>query len=216
MASKPFQNLWLRVLSIAIATLLWLIVAGDRIVERVVRLPLEFQNLPAGLDIVTESPDAVEVRVRGPSRTLGEISGGNASVVLDLRTARAGQRLYDVTAGQIALPYGVQVVQVNPAALSIDFENTGVRIIPVRPAIEGRPGDGHDIAGVTATPATVEVVGPESALRAVEAATTEPVSVRGATGRVQQEVTVGVADRWVRLRKPQSASVSVHIVAMKR
>ncbi len=216
MPSRPFQNLWLKVLSIAIATLLWLIVAGDRVVERVVRLPLEFQNLPTGLDIVTETPEAVEVRVRGPSGTLGGITGSNAAVVLDLRTAGAGGRLYNVTASQVTLPYGVQVVQVNPAALSIEFERTGVRIVPVKPALEGRPREGHTITSVTAIPATVELVGPESALRRVEAATTEPVSVNGATGQLQQEVAVGVSDRWVRLREPQSATITVRIAAMKR
>lgn len=216
MGTRLFTNLWLKVLSIAIATLLWLIVAGDRVVERVVHLPLEFQNLPTGLDIVTETPDSIEVRVRGPSGTLGGITGSNAAVVLDLRTAGAGGRLYNVTASQVTLPYGVQVVQVNPSALSIDFESTGVRVVPVRPALEGRPREGHEIASVTATPATVEVVGPESAVRRVEAATTEPVSVSGATGPVQLEVTVGVSDRWVRLRQPQTATVSVRIVAVKR
>lgn len=211
MAYSPFRNLWLKLLSLAIAGLLWLIVAGDRVVERVVRLPLEFQNLPAGLEIVTDTPDAIEVRLRGPSGALGGITPVDAWTVLDLRTARPGRRLYNLTPGQVNVPYGIEVVQVTPAALSLEFENTGVKIVAVKPAIEGRPAEGFEIAHVTAQPAHVEVMGPESALRRLEAATTEPIDVSGATRSLNETVTVGVLDPWLRLRAPQVATVSVHV-----
>lgn len=214
MAYTPFRNLWLKLLSIAIAGLLWLVVAGDRVVERVVRVPLEFQNLPAGLEVVTDTPDAIEVRLRGPSGTLGGITAVDAWAVVDVRTARPGRRLYNLTAGQVNVPYGVEVVQVNPAALSLEFENTGVRVVAVKPAIEGRPADGFEVTSVTASPATVEVMGPESALRRLDEATTEPISVTGATRPLRESVTVGVFDPWVRLRQPQTADVSVEIAPM--
>lgn len=214
MAYSPFRNLWLKLLSIAIAGLLWLVVAGDRVVERVVRVPLEFQNLPAGLEVVTDTPDAIEVRLRGPSGTLGGITAVDAWTVVDVRTARPGRRLYNLTAGQVNVPYGVEVVQVNPAALSLEFETTGVRVVEVKPAIEGRPADGFEVTSVTSSPATVEVVGPESALRRLDEATTEPISVTGATRSLRESVTVGVFDPWVRLRQPQTAEVSVEIAPM--
>jgi YbbR domain-containing protein len=216
MAYSPFRNLWLKALSIAIATLLWLVVAGDRVVERVLRLPLEFQNLPLGLEIVTEMPDALDVRLRGSSGTLGGIRPVDASVVVDLRTARVGRRLFNITPREVDVPYGVQVVQVNPAALAIDFEKTGARIVSVRPDLEGRPADGFEVLDVTSSPSTVEVVGPESALRSIDAATTEPISISGATGSVSEEVTIGVVDRWVRLREPQTGWVAVNIAPVKR
>ena len=49
MAYHPFRNLGLKFLSTLVAILLWLVVAGERVVERVMRAPVEFQNLPAGL-----------------------------------------------------------------------------------------------------------------------------------------------------------------------
>ena len=50
MASFSFRNFGLKVLSICIATLLWLVVAGERVVERVLRVPIELQNLPSELE----------------------------------------------------------------------------------------------------------------------------------------------------------------------
>ena len=60
MAYHPFRNLGLKFLSVGVAALLWLVVAGERIVERVMRAPVEMQNLPEGLEIVGNPPDTVE------------------------------------------------------------------------------------------------------------------------------------------------------------
>lgn len=212
MAYSPFRNIGLKFLSICIAALLWLVVAGDRVVERAVRVPIEFQNLPQGLEIVGEPPEAVDVRVRGPSGTLGRLGPGDLSAVIDLRNARSGRRLFHLTAAEINGPYGVDVVQVTPATLPIAFENSIVRVVKVRPSLEGRPAPGYEVGDVTAEPATVEVIGPESSLRGLNEAMTEPVSVENATRPIREIVTIGVADPAVRLRTPQTASVTVPIL----
>lgn len=213
MAYFPFfRNIGLKFLSICIAALLWLVVAGDRVVERALRVPIEFQNLPPALEIVGEPPETVDVRLRGPSGTLGRLAPGDTSAVIDLRTARPGRRLFHLTASQIRVPYGVDIVQVAPATLPIAFENSAVRIVQVRPSVEGRPAPGYEVGAITSDPATVEVIGPEGSLRGFDEAMTEPVSIADATRPVREVVTIGVADPGVRLRTPQTADVTVQIV----
>lgn len=56
---------------------------------------------------------------------------------------------------------------------------------------------------MTTDPATVEVIGPESSLRGLDEAMTEPVSVDNATRPIREVVTIGVADPAVRLRTPK-------------
>ena len=68
---------------------------------------------------------------------------------------------------------------------------------------------------VTADPATVEVVGPASAVERADEAITEAVSVAGATTTVIESVTVGAADPTVRLRGPQTARVTVTIIPVR-
>ena len=208
----PLRNIWLKFLSISIATLLWLVVAGDRVVERALRVPIEFQNLPQGLEIVGESPETVDVRLRGSSGTLGRLAAGDMAAVIDLRNARPGRRLFHLTPSAVKVPYGVEVVQVAPATLPIGFENSAVRIVQVRPSVEGTPAPGYEVKSVTSEPATVEVVGPESLLRGLDEAMTEPISVTDATRPIREVVTIGVADPTVRLRTPQTAEVTVQIV----
>ena len=70
MAYHPFRHLGLKVLAIALATLLWLTVAGQHVVERTLRVPLENINMPPGLEIVGDVPAAVDVRLRGSSAIL--------------------------------------------------------------------------------------------------------------------------------------------------
>ncbi len=213
MTSFPFRNVWLKFLSICIASLLWLVVAGDRVVERALRVPIEFQNLPQGIEIIGESPGSVEVRLRGSSGTLGRLAQGDITAVIDLRNARPGRRLFHLTASNVTVPYGIEVVQVAPATLPIGFENSAIRIVQVRPSVEGRPAPGYEVISVTSDPATVEVVGPESSLRGLDEAMTEPVSIAGGTRPIREVVTIGVADPNVRLRTAQTAEVNVQIVA---
>jgi hypothetical protein len=212
MAIPLLRNIWLKFLSISIATLLWLVVAGDRVVERAMRVPVEFENLPPGLEIVGDPPDAVDVRLRGSSGTLGRLSPGEMAAVLDLRTARPGRRLFHLTPTSVKVPYGVEVVHVTPATVPIGFENSAVRVVQIRPSVEGRPAPGYEVRAVTSEPATVEVVGPESSLRGLDEAMTEPISIAGASRPIREVVNVGVADPDVRLRRPTTAEVTVQIV----
>lgn len=211
MAYHPFRNLGLKFFSTGIACLLWLVVAGERVVERVLRAPVEFQNLPSGLELVAIPPETVEVRLRGSSGALSRIAPGDMSAVLDLSTARPGKRLLDVTPDQITVPYGIEVVQVGPSTLAVEFEMVGVRTVPVEPAWEGRPKAGFEVTQVTSVPESVEVMGPESALKRLEAAVTEPVSVADENRSLKEVVTIGVTDARLRLRSPQTAVVSITI-----
>ncbi len=211
MAYHPFRNLGLKFLSTCIAAMLWLVVAGERVVERVLRAPVEFQNLPNGLELVGNLPDTVEVRLRGSSGALSRMASGDLAAVLDLRTARPGRRLFHLTPAQVTVPYGIDVVQVGPSTLMMEFETSGVRVVPVEPDIEGRPAAGFEVTKVTSDPQTVEVAGPESALKRLDAAVTEPVNVTEETRSVREEVTIGVQDASLRLTRPQTAVVTVTI-----
>ncbi len=211
MAYHPFRNLGLKFLSVCIAALLWLVVAGERVVERVMRAPVEIQNLPEGLEIVGNPPDTVEVRLRGPSGALSRMAAGDMAAVIDLQSARPGRRLFHLTQNNVSVPYGTEVVQVGPSTLTLDFETTAVRTVPVEPDVEGRPANGFEVTMVTSDPATVEVAGPATALKRLHAAITEPVSVQDQTRSVREVVTIGVPDSSLRLRSPATAVVTVTI-----
>src|SRR5258705_2031840 len=84
------HHLGLKFVSIALAALLWVVVSGEQTVERALRIPLEFTNLPAQLEVVGDSPNLVDVRVRGSSRALNRIAAGELVAVLGPPSAPAG------------------------------------------------------------------------------------------------------------------------------
>jgi YbbR domain-containing protein len=212
MTIRPFRHLGLKLLSVGLAVLLWMAVSGEQTVERGLRVSLELQQFPPGLEIQGEPLSTVDVRVRGASGTLGRLSPGDIVAVLDLRAARVGRRLFHLTPEQVRSPFGVEVVQVTPPTVALLFEKSATRQVPVVPAVDGKPAPGYVVGKAAADPATVEVVGPESAIERVTEALTEPVSVAGARERVRETVTVGLLDPALRLKSTRAAIVTVQVL----
>jgi len=211
-APWPFGHLGLKTLSIGIALLLWLFVSGDETVERGLRVPLEFQQFPAGVEMMGEAPSLIDVRVRGGSSTLSRLGAGDIVAQLDLKAARVGRRLYQITPEQVRVPFGVQVVQVTPPTIVLAFEISATKQVPVVPELDGEPAPGFVIGTTQVDPPTVEVVGPESAIARVVQATTEPVPVAGARNAVKDTVTIGLLDPSLRLKTPRLAQVTVDVI----
>jgi len=199
-------------MAVALAALLWLIVAGDHLVERSLRVPLEYRNIPAELELVGDPPTDVDVRLRGSSALLGRLEPRDIIAVLDLASARPGSRMFHLRSDEVRAPYGVEVAQVVPSTVAVDLEKSGRRTLPVVPALDGEPAPGYVIGRVTSEPATVEVAGPESRLKQLTGATTEPVQITGSHTRVRDVVTVGMTDSAVRLVQPQNATITVDVV----
>ena len=93
MAYHPFRHLGLKFLSVGIALGLWFTVAGERTVERMLLVPLELMNPPDQLVMVESPPGSVEVRVRGASGRLSQLSPGAVVAMIDLSLAKEGRTL---------------------------------------------------------------------------------------------------------------------------
>ena len=198
-------------MAVALAALLWLIVAGDHLVERSLRVPLEFRNIAPDLELVGDPPTEVDVRLRGSSALLGRLEPRDIVAVLDLRRARPGSRMFHLRSDEVRAPYGVDVAQVIPGTLA-----RGSR--KVRPAHgAGRAGARRRAgAWIRHRPRHRRIrrpsrsPGPESRLKQLTGATTEPVAgQQAADTRVHDVVTVGITDSAVRLVQPQNATITV-------
>jgi len=210
-AAWSFEHFGLKVLSLGLALLLWMVIAGEETVERGLRVPLELQQMPAAIEVTGDVPTTVDVRVRGGPDALSRVGPGDVVAVLDLRSARSGRRLFPMTPEQVRAPFGVEVVQVTPSAVVMAFEASASREVPVMPASDGRPAPGYIVGLMSAEPKMVEIIGPESAVRRATEVLTEPVPVSGATATVKQSVILGLLDPALRLKSARSAIVTVQI-----
>jgi YbbR domain-containing protein len=142
---------------------------------------------------------------------LTRLQPGEIVAVLDVSGARTGSRLFQVRADEVRAPFGVEVTQVVPSTLALELERSARKRVPIVPAVDGQPAPGFVLGTRTVQPSTVEVIGPDSRVRLVTEATTEPVSVRGARGAVHDIVTVGVIDSAVHLVAAERAEVTIEI-----
>ncbi len=206
-----FQNFGTKLFSLLLAIGLWLL-ANEPPAELAFQSPLEFRNMPRQLELSTEVPTAVQVRVSGPASTVRQLKPQDLTVTLDLaRFDRPGERSFALTEADVSKPYGVSVVQIIPAQVRVRFEAQAQRDIPVVPRVSGQFAPRYQLAGYQVFPAQVRVVGPETHVGVLESATTDPVDVSGVIARAQFWVHAVVPDPLVRVQGPQSVLVTIQM-----
>ena len=62
-----FRNSLWKIVSLAAALGLWVVLVGDPEVMTSISAPIHYKNLPRDLDIASEVPERVQIEIRGPS-----------------------------------------------------------------------------------------------------------------------------------------------------
>ena len=179
MKSFLTDNIALKLFSLLLGFTFWYAVARDSGVEFAFSIPFELRDVPEGLEVVEESVQQVDVRLRGPAEILRSISAQDLSVAVDLSEAEPGERIAYLTPEDVVVPFGARVMRVTPSSLKIELDRTMERTINVIPRILGAPAEGFELQHITLSPQVVTVVGPASQVRGLEQVTTEPVSADG-------------------------------------
>ncbi len=198
MVRRLLENAPLKIASLAVALLLWFVIAGEKTSEIGLRVPVEFQNFPKDLELAGDPVNSVEVRVRATPGVIARLGPGDVSAQLDMSDVEDGERIVQLTPESIRVPFGVKVVKITPARATLHFERTLQKRVPVRPRVVGRPAEGREVADVVSVPAEVVITGPKSRVAAVDSAFTEPVSVEGVESTVTRTVNLGLDDPLLR------------------
>jgi YbbR domain-containing protein len=204
----------MKLVAVGLGTMLWFTVSSDHFVERSVRVPLVYRNVPPALEIAPDAPDSVEVHLRG---RVSQLTGdqGDVIVYIDLSDGRPGSRLFHLRTDQVTTPFGVEATQVFPSTVMLTLEPTGTKSVPVEATVEGKPAEGFEIGKITVEPSAVVVMGPESELKALRSAITETVMVDGAKETVTRAVPIGVMNSSLRLRESRTARVTIEVIRKK-
>lgn len=182
------------------ASLLWYALSAQRsenISVRGVKARLTLVNIPRDLILTSSVPDTVSLQLRGPlSRALD--ANNTPEVLLDLSDARPGLNSYPINERDIPLPTEVDVVSVDPPAITLELERQDSRLVPVQPVIDGVPALGFVVEAARVIPSQITVQGPESLLQDLEFVETTSVSVEGAAGPVEAVVQPLLSDPLLR------------------
>ncbi|HUW65288.1 MAG TPA: CdaR family protein [Spirochaetia bacterium] len=164
------NDYWIMLGSLFMAVLLWVYVTGVQAApERNVSVKLSPVGLSPSL-VATGLPDQVDVRIQDQF-DLNLYSGQAFAAVVDLSGAKAGN---DTVPVQVTSPFGVKVVQVIPAQVTVAVDRMADRHLPVQVKVQGNAAPGYRAGAPVARPVLVDVRGPATAL---DQLSTVPVTV---------------------------------------
>ena len=203
------HNFWLKILSLVLATGLWLAISPDQEpAEVAVRVPIEFQHVPPQLEISSVTIPEAQIRVRGPERLIRELRSTDIHAELELGDAKPGERTFDLTAQQIRHQGNLTVVQVVPGQVHLAFDTRLTRDVEIHPRVTGNFMAGQQIAKVLVDPEKVTISGPRHHVELVDAATTDPVDASGTTTQATFVTNVYVPYALVQVVHPMPVRVT--------
>jgi YbbR domain-containing protein len=205
------HNWSLKLISVALAVMLWMLVVKETSSEIGMEVPLEFRNIPAQLEITGDTTNMVQVRLRGSSNVIRQISARDVSTTIDLSKMRPGNKIVPLSPQNVQAPFGAEVTRVNPSSVRFNLERTMTKAVPVVPTIAGQPSDGFEAGKVVVDPGRVEVEGPESRVNSLESIATVPIRLERRQSLIEQTADLDVPDPQIRLAHPGPVRVQVEI-----
>jgi YbbR domain-containing protein len=189
------SNIGLRVLSVVLATGLWIFVnSAERGSVEQLTVPISYSTLPNGMVIVNRPPTSVKVEVTGPRSLLSLLDPERLTLKIDLRSVAAGQSEFKVYPSMFNVGRNTAVTSISPDALSLDIDRMVTRDVPVHLAVEDRVAPGYTISSVDIKPPNVTVVGPSRYVAPLTSVNTEPFDLKGLTSDTIRAVEITPPD----------------------
>jgi YbbR domain-containing protein len=205
------NNWHLKIVALVLAVMLWMAVANQASSEIGLEVPLEYRNIPRQLEITGDMTNTVEVRLRGSSSLIKDITAKDVSTTIDLGKMTRGEKIVPLSPQNVQAPFGAEVIRVNPSSVRFSLERTITKTIPVMPTITGQLPDGYEIGKVEVRPPEVEIEGPESRVNTLSSIATVAIRLDRRQSRVEQTADLDVPDPQIRLLHPSPVSVRVEI-----
>ena len=205
-----FQNLGWKLLSLAIAVVIWALVATEPELATFANVRLEYKNLPEGLEISSEPVSSVMLELRGPSGALrGTGEAVHPAVVIDMSDAEAGERTFSISDRNVRVVRGVRLVRAIPSEVRFQFEPRRMHTVPVQVRFIGEGQNGYVVADYHVDPPEMDITGPRSRVARITSVIADPIDLSNRTGTSQFHVNVFTEDSFVRFLGSPEAVVTV-------
>ncbi len=205
-----WRNMSLRILSVAMALLLWIYATNEQnpVNDQILSLQIQRINQPQGMEI-SGIPPSVSVRVQGPRTQLASLTASDFQAAVDLSGLPEGDSYVPV---KLTPPSGVQVVQVTPNKIHVVADRMVEKQVDVAVSFKGNPARGYVTQDPAVVPVKVTLKGPRSKVSPVEQLKVT-VDVESADGVVEQTVPVSSGVGGV-IVSPQTVRVSVPVIPL--
>lgn len=205
------ENWILKLVSLTFAIVLWFFVMGERRLEVGFQVPLQLENVPAGLMVANEVPNVIDVRISGPRTVLMNLRPGDIRLAVDLKDLQPGVTSFKRLEERLNIPSALKVTRLSPSFIDVKLERTRQKTVPVRPVFSGTPAPGFQFDSIEASPPTVTIEGAESELKDVVEVLTEPIEVEGVKESFTLMIPLQYEGKYSVLKNHQTAEVRVAI-----
>ena len=193
-------NIGAKLLSVAIASLLWIAIVGEQELATAIDVPVEYRNFPKAFEVSSGTVNRVNVLVRGPSGKMKDSFLKDVSVVVDLEgVRRPGDWTFNLDHRAIRVPAGLELDRVIPSQIRMRFEERFARDIPVQIRYAGNPMPGYRIARQELSPDHLRVIGPRSRVEQLQSIDTDPIDLNGVITESETRVSTFVNDPQLRV-----------------
>ncbi len=196
------SNLGTKLISVAIAVVLWMIVLGSRNVEAIKEIPLEIIT-PTDVVASNEVPDRIAFRLSGPKAFLRTVLDRKEEPLrVNLAGAKPGVVTYRFLSDNIRLPISVKVMSINPASVVLKLEAVKKREVPVKIELRGIVPDGYRILKAEIKPMMVRIKGADSKVDAISELNSIPIDVSDLRQTTERELAFDLPRLGVQIEGP--------------
>jgi YbbR domain-containing protein len=203
------ENLGLKLAALLLSIVLWIFVTSRGQSEISLNIPLEFTNIPSGLEIVNNTAKTVSLTIKGYERIVRNINQSDISISVDISKAKKGENIIYLDRSEVRLPRAVTVTKIIPSSIKVLIEDTVIKPVTVKPVIVGYPERGYYVKSITVVPQTVVIEGLRPEVRKITAIRTEPLDVTGFRETFEQNLKLDLTGKNIRTKTPD---VKVNVV----
>jgi len=214
MFKRLTENLFLKLLSLAFALILWFFVMGEQKQEISYAVPLILKNVPQGLMVANEVPSQVDVRISGPRTLLMNLKPKDISIAVDLKGLEPGLSSFKRLEERFNLPSALKVTRLSPSFVDVKLERIKTKKVPVKAVISGTPAEGYEFEAIHLKPTEVAVEGAESELKDVSQVETDPIDIEGVQDSFTLIVPINFRGKYTTLKDDKTVEVQVDITKL--
>lgn len=208
---RIFSDIGLKILSVALAMSLWFFVAYRGQSEMAIDVPLEFKDVPKGLEILRQNVKKVSLNISGHERLLKALRPMDVRVVIDMSKAKKGEAVYYFDKGNVIIPRTIKVQRIEPVSVRVTLDESTSKTVPVKAYVVGTPEKGYRIKAIDIKPSQVEIEGAKTEIARISLLRTETIDVTGMDLDMTQNVRINTNGRNIRI-KASEVTVKINIV----
>jgi YbbR domain-containing protein len=175
------DNWQLKLLALALAVLLWVVVSAEQVTSQWIPVPLQIEENDPNFELMAgEIIEEVNVRFTGSGRDLMELAIRKPPLVLAINQVQSSSQEFRLEPAMVQVPsqLSVNAQEVRAPLIRLSFRQLASRSMRVRPTMEAEVAGGWMLVDtLRVQPSYVEIRGPANLVETVQQVRTVPFAL---------------------------------------